>query len=218
MNGQYSVVIAEDHRILREGLKALLSSDCELRIAGEAADGKEAIKMVSSICPDILLLDLSMPKLHGLEAIKEIRKSSPDTKIVVLTVHNDEEYITASLKAGAHGYVLKQASFEELLVSIKTVLNGKPYLSPAISGIVISGYLAGKKVQEVRSSYDTLTSRERETLKLIAEGVKNKDIASFMGISVKTAEKHRSNLMKKLNLHSVSAITAFAARKGLIGD
>jgi DNA-binding NarL/FixJ family response regulator len=218
MSRQYSIVIAEDHRILREGLKALLSSESELFVAGEAEDGKEAIKLVSSINPDIILMDLSMPKVHGLEAIREIRKISPSTKILVLTVHNDDEYISTTLQAGAHGYVLKQASFDELLISIKTVLRGKPYLSPAISETIITGYLHGKKSSEVKSAYDTLTARERETLKLIAEGARNKDIADFMGISVKTAEKHRSNLMKKLNLHSVSAITAFAAKKGLICD
>lgn len=216
MSRQYSVVIAEDHRILREGLKALLSSDSELLIAGEAENGKEAIKLVSSINPDIILMDLSMPKVNGLEAIREIRKISSSTKILVLTVHNNDEYISATLQAGANGYVLKQASFDELLISMKTVLRGKPYLSPAISETIITGYLHGKKNVEIKSGYDTLTARERETLKLIAEGARNKDIANFMGISVKTAEKHRSNLMKKLNLHSISAITAFAAKKGLI--
>lgn len=218
MAKRYRVVLAEDHTILREGLKALLSSDDELVIAGEADNGKDAIKLVQSENPDIIIMDLSMPKIHGLEAIREIRKTNPSTKILVLTVHNNDEYIAATLKAGANGYVLKQASFDELLNSIRTVLSGKPYLSPAISETILSGYLQGKKSLEVRSAYDTLTARERETLKLIAEGAKNRDIADFMGISVKTAEKHRSNLMRKLDLHSVSAVTAFAAKKGLIGQ
>lgn len=217
MSKKFKVVIAEDHTILREGLKALLSSDPELVVCGEAENGKDAINMVQRLNPDIILMDLSMPKIHGLEAIREIRKTSPSTKVLVLTVHDNEEYISATLRSGASGYVLKNDSYEELLASIKTVLRGKSYLSPAISQTVIQGYLDGKKGEDIRTGYETLTSRERETLKLIAEGVRNRDIAEFMGISSKTAEKHRSNLMKKLDLHSISAITAFAAKKGLIG-
>ena len=217
MSKKVKVVIAEDHTILREGLKALLGSDPDLEVCGEADNGKDAIKLVQRLNPDIVLMDLSMPRIHGLEAIREIRKTNPTTKILVLTVHDDEEYISATLRSGASGYVLKNDSYNELLSSIKTVLRGKPYLSPAISQTIIQGYLDGKKSDDVRTGYETLTARERETLKLIAEGVRNKDIAEFMGISSKTAEKHRSNLMKKLDLHSVSAITAFAAKKGLIG-
>lgn len=217
MSKKFKIVIAEDHTILREGLKALLSSDPELVVCGEAENGKDAINMVQRLNPDIILMDLSMPKIHGLEAIREIRKTSPSTKVLVLTVHDNEEYISATLRSGASGYVLKNDSYEELLASIKTVLRGKSYLSPAISQTVIQGYLDGKKGEDIRTGYETLTSRERETLKLIAEGVRNRDIAEFMGISSKTAEKHRSNLMKKLDLHSISAITAFAAKKGLIG-
>lgn len=217
MSNKVKVVIAEDHTILREGLKALLGSDPDLEICGEADNGKDAIKLVQRLNPDIILMDLSMPRIHGLEAIREIRKTNPTTKILVLTVHDDEEYISATLRSGASGYVLKNDSYNELLSSIKTVLRGKPYLSPAISQTIIQGYLDGKKSDNLRTGYETLTARERETLKLIAEGVRNKDIAEFMGISSKTAEKHRSNLMKKLDLHSVSAITAFAAKKGLIG-
>ena len=217
MSRKFKVVIAEDHTILREGLKALLSSDPELVVCGEAENGKDAINMVQRLNPDIILMDLSMPKIHGLEAIREIRKTSPSTKVLVLTVHDNEEYISATLRSGASGYVLKNDSYEELLASIKSVLGGKSYLSPAISQTVIQGYLHGKKGEDIRTGYETLTARERETLKLIAEGVRNRDIAEFMGISSKTAEKHRSNLMRKLDLHSISAITAFAAKKGLIG-
>lgn len=217
MSKKVKVLIAEDHTIVREGLKALLGSDPDLEICGEADNGKDAIKLVQGLNPDIVLMDLSMPRIHGLEAIREIRKTNPATKILVLTVHDDEEYISATLRSGASGYVLKNDSYNELLSSIKTVLSGKPYLSPAISQTIIQGYLHGKKSDHVRTGYETLTARERETLKLIAEGIRNREIAEFMGISSKTAEKHRSNLMKKLDLHSVSAITAFAAKKGLIG-
>jgi DNA-binding NarL/FixJ family response regulator len=217
MPDKHRIVIAEDHTILREGLRALLSSHPDLEIAGEAEDGRDAIRCTEKVRPDIILMDLSMPKMHGLDAIREIRRRIPETKILVLTVHKTEEYILATLEAGAAGYVLKDATHAELVTAIKTVLGGKPYLSPAISERVIRGYLEGKKGKKIDTSWDTLTPREREMLKLIAEGYKNKEIAEIMCISVKTAEKHRANLMKKLDLHSVSALTAFAIEKGLIG-
>lgn len=217
MPDKHTIVIAEDHTILREGLRALLSSHADLEIVGEAEDGRDAIRCAEKVRPNLILMDLSMPKMHGLDAIREIRRRIPETKILVLTVHKTEEYILATLEAGAAGYVLKDATHAELVTAIKTVLGGKPYLSPAISERVIQGYLEGKKGKKIDTSWDTLTPREREMLKLIAEGYKNKEIAEIMCISVKTAEKHRANLMKKLDLHSVSALTAFAIEKGLIG-
>ena len=210
------LVIAEDHTILREGLRMLLSAHPELEITGEAENGLEAIRRVEDLTPDLLLLDLSMPRMNGLEAIREIKKRSPDTKILALTVHKAEEYVLASLKAGADGYVLKDATHEELLTAIKSVLAGKRYLSPGVSETVIQGYLDGRKTLKPKSSWDTLTQREREVLKLIAEGYKNRQIGDFLCISVKTVEKHRANIMEKLNLHNVSDLTAFAMKKGLV--
>lgn len=218
MAKKHRIVIVEDHTILRDGLRALLGSDPDLEVAGEAGDGLDAIKCVEKLAPDLVLMDLSMPRMHGMEAIREIKSRTPETKILVLTVHKNEEYILATFGAGANGYVLKDATHAELMMAIKTVLSGKPYISPAISERVIEGYLEGKKTLRVASSWDTLTSREREILKLVAEGYKNKEIADFLCISVKTAEKHRSNLMRKLNLHNVSAVTAFAIEKGLIRE
>ena len=154
--------------------------------------------------------------MHGVESIREIKRRAPGTKIVVLTVHTEEEYILATLNYGANGYVVKQATYSELLAAIDTVFSGKPYLSPIISEKVISGYLDGRKGLRSESSWDTLTSREREILKLIAEGYRNREIADVLCISVRTTEKHRANLMRKLDLHSVSALTAFAMEKGLI--
>jgi two-component system, NarL family, response regulator NreC len=218
MAKKHRIVIAEDHTILRDGLRALLVSDPDLIVVGEAGDGLEAIKCVEDLAPDLVLMDLTMPRIHGMEAIREIKSRTPETKVLVLTVHKHEEYILAAFRAGANGYVLKEASHAELITAIKTVLSGKPYMSPAISEKVIEGYLEGKKTLKVASSWDTLTSREREILKLVAEGYKNKEISDLLCISVKTTEKHRSNLMKKLNLHNVSAVTAFAIEKGLIPD
>lgn len=216
MKRPYKIMIAEDHTILRQGLRALLSSDPDFQIVGEAEDGREAVRSAETLSPDLILMDLSMPKMTGTEAIREIRKRSKDTKIVVLTVHKGEDYVLSALKAGADGYVLKDANRDELATAIKKVLEGKRYLSPDISGKVIEGYLEGKKALKTKTSWDTLTQREREILKLIAEGYKNKEVAESLFISVKTVQKHRSNLMEKLDLHNTAALTVFAIEKGLV--
>ncbi len=216
MKKQYRIVIAEDHTILREGLRSLLCSDPEFDVVGEAEDGRDAIRCVEALSPDLVLMDLSMPRMNGLDAIKEIKKQNPEIKIIVLTVHKTEEYILATLQAGADGYLLKDATHSELVMAIKNVIAGKRYLSPGISEKVIEGYLEGRRTLKPKSSWDTLTQREREILKLIAEGYKNKEVADYLYISLKTVEKHRSNLMRKLDLHNVAALTAFAAEKGLI--
>jgi len=210
------IVIAEDHTILREGLKALLSLNTELVVVGEAQDGREAVRIASELKPDLVLMDLSMPRMNGIEAIKEIKKQHPEIKIIVFTVYKTEEYVLASLQAGADGYILKEANYAEFLIAIKNVLMGKHYLSPEISGKVIEGYLKGQQDHAPLTVWDTLTSREREILKLVGEGYKNREIADDLCISMKTVEKHRENLMKKLDLHSASSLTAFAMDKGLI--
>jgi two-component system response regulator NreC len=215
MKSPYEIVIAEDHTILRQGLRALLSSDPDFEVVGEAEDGRAAVRLVETLSPALLLMDLSMPKMTGMEAIAEIKKRSPDTRIVVLTVHKGEEYILSALKAGADGYVLKDAGHDELMTALKNVLAGKRYLSPDISEKVIGGYLEGRRALKA-TPWDTLTQREREILKLIAEGYKNKEIAEQLFISLKTVEKHRSNLMRKLDLHNTAVLTAFAMEKGII--
>ena len=216
MSDKQRIVIAEDHTILREGLRALLSSDPELEVVGEAEDGQEAIRVVEKFKPGLVLMDLSMPRMNGTDAIKEIKKRSPETKILVLTVHKTDEHILATLQAGADGYVLKDSTNVELRMAIKNVLMGKFFISPGISGKVIEGYLENKKPLKPSTPWETLTAREKGILKLIAEGYKNKEIGEFLCISVKTVEKHRANLMQKLDLHSVSALTALAIEKGLI--
>jgi len=217
MKKQYRIVIAEDHTILREGLRSLLGADPDFVVVGEAEDGREAIRCIATLSPDLILMDLSMPRMNGLDAIQEIKKKNPETKIIVLTVHKTEEYILATLQAGADGYLLKDATHSELVMAIKNVLAGKRYLSPGISEKVIEGYLEGRRTLKSKSSWDTLTQREREILKkLIAEGYKNKEVADYLCISLKTVEKHRANLMKKLDLHNAAALTAFAVEKGLV--
>jgi two-component system response regulator NreC len=212
----YRIVIAEDHTILREGLRALLSADAQFDVVGEAGDGRAAIRRCDELAPDLVLMDLSMPRMHGFDAIKEIKRQSPEIKIIVLTVHKTDEYILATLQAGADGYVLKDATQSELVMAIRNVLEGKRYLSPGISDRVIEGYLEGKETIKTSSAWDTLTRREREILKLIAEGYKNKEVADHLFISLKTVEKHRANLMKKLDLHNAAELTAFAMEKGLV--
>lgn len=209
-------MIAEDHTILREGLKSLLSANPDLEVVGEAEDGRRALKLANELSPDLVLMDLSMPRMNGFEAIQEIKKQNPAVKIIVLTVHNTEEYILMTLQAGADGYVLKDATHDELLMAISHVLNGKRYLSPSVSEKVIVGYLEGKKSLKPASPWESLTQREREILKLIAEGFKNKEVADYLCISLKTVEKHRANLMKKLDLHNTSSLTVYAMEKGLI--
>jgi two-component system response regulator NreC len=216
MSEKHRIVIAEDHTILRDGLRALLASDPNLDVVGEAKDGQEAIRGAEKLKPHLILMDLSMPRMNGLDAIREIKKNSPETKILILTVHKTDEYIQAALEAGANGYVLKDSSHTELSLAIRNVLEGRYFISPEISGKIIGGYLQGKKPVKPTTPWDTLTQREKSILKLIAEGYKNKDIADFLCISVKTVEKHRANLMQKLDLHSVSALTTLAIEKGLI--
>jgi DNA-binding NarL/FixJ family response regulator len=210
------IVIAEDHTILREGLRVLLSSHPDLEVVGEAVDGREAVRRVEEEAPDLVLLDLSMPRMDGMDAIREIRKGSPETKILALTVHKAEEYVLSALQAGADGYALKDATHAELVTAIRSVLAGKRYLSPGVSEQVIEGYLAGKRGGEPKSTWASVTPREREVLKLIAEGYKNKEISEVLCISVKTVEKHRSNIMEKLDLHNASDLTAYAIERGIV--
>ena len=216
MKEKVRIVLAEDHTILREGLRALLTADPNFEIIGEAADGRAAVRFVEKQIPDLILMDLSMPRMTGMDAIREIKKRYPQTKIIALTVHKTEEYLRTTLHAGADGYVLKDATRDELIMAIQSVLKGKTYLSPGVSGRVIEGYLEGKESQMPPSTLGLLSQREREVLKLIAEGYKNKEIATDLCISLKTVEKHRANLMKKLDLHNAAALTAYAIEQGLV--
>ena len=216
MENKLSIVLADDHTILREGLRALLTADSSFEIVGEARDGREAVRCIEKLGPDLLLMDLSMPRMSGMDAIREIKKRYPETKIIALTVHKTEEYLLTTLQAGADGYVLKDATHDELIMAIKNVMGGKSYLSPGVSEKVIEGYLEGKEITRSRSSWETLSQREREVLKLIAEGYKNKEIAEDLCISLKTVEKHRANLMKKLDLHNAATLTVYAVERGLV--
>ena len=216
MGERHTILIAEDHTLIREGVKALVSFETDFEVVGEALDGREAIRLTEKLSPEIVLMDLSMPRMDGMQAIREIKRRWPKKRVLALTAHKTEEYVLTTLKAGADGYLLKDSTYQEMMTAVRSVLSGKRYLSPGISEKVIEGYLEGKQTIKVQGFWDNLTSREREVLKLIAEGYRNKEIANMLVISPKTVEKHRANLMEKLNFHNVSEVTAYAIEKGLV--
>jgi len=210
------IAIAEDHQLFRDGLKSMINAEDDIEVAGEAKDGIEAIHMVKHLMPDLLLLDLSMPRLGGVSVLKDVKKQFPDIKILVLSIHESDQYVLEVFEAGADGYCTKDSRREELLMAISNVMEGKIYISPGIAENVMEGYLENRKKLKSGTTWDTITQREREVLKLLAEGHKNKDIAEFLNISVKTVEKHRANIIDKLDLHNASALTAYAIDKGLV--
>jgi DNA-binding NarL/FixJ family response regulator len=210
------VVIVEDHRLFREGLKSLLADKTDFEVVGEAGDGLEAIRCVRRRQPNLLLLDLSMPKMNGISVMREIKSQFPEIKILALTIHESDQYVLEAFEAGADGYCLKDAGRSELMVAVNSVLDGKTYISPTISDNVMEGYLTGRKKLKSKTSWDTITPREREVLKLLGEGFQNKEIADMLHISVKTVEKHRANIMNKLDLHNAAALTAYAIEHGLV--
>jgi DNA-binding NarL/FixJ family response regulator len=210
------VVIVEDHRLFREGLKSLLADKSDFEVVGEAGDGLEAIRCVKRRQPNLLLLDLSMPKMNGISVMREIKGQFPEIKILALTIHESDQYVLEAFEAGADGYCLKDAGRNELMVAVDSVLLGKRYISPSISNNVLEGYLTGRKKLKSKTSWDMITPREREVLKLLGEGYQNKEIADMLHISVKTVEKHRANIMNKLDLHNAAALTAYAIDHGLV--
>lgn len=216
MDERQRILIVEDHTLLRAGLSALLSQDPDIEIVGELDNGRDAIRSIATLNPHLVLMDLTLPGCNGIEAIEEIKGRWPEVKILVLTLHRNEEYIHESLRAGTDGYILKDASLDELRVAIRSVLGGKTYLSPDISSKVVTGYLGSGHGGKSTSVWDRVTHRERQVLKLVAEGHPNRYIAEYLCLSIKTVEKHRSNLMNKLGLHNASALTTFAIEKGLV--
>jgi DNA-binding NarL/FixJ family response regulator len=216
LESKKQIFIVEDHRLFREGLKAMLSPNPEYEIAGEAEDGLEAIRLIRKSKPDLVLLDLSMPRMSGFSVLQEIKAEMPEVKILVLSIHESDQYVLQAFEAKADGYAIKDSSREELRMAIRSVLEGKKYISPGIAGSVLEGYIDGRKTLKAKSSLDTVTQREREILKLLAEGYQNKEIADLLHISIKTVEKHRANIMAKLDLHNAAALTAFAFEHGLI--
>ena len=216
MGKRKKIIIAEDQTLVRQGLRSLLDSESELRGVAEAENGLEAIRIAAKHKPDLILLDLAMPRLSGISALKEIKRRFPGIKILALTFHTSEEYILEAFKSGADGYCLKNDTHAELLSAIRHVLSGKVYLSPLISDKVLKGYLEKRQQNVPDTSLEKLTQREKEVLKLVGESYTSPEIGNILCISTKTVDKHRSNIMNKLNLHSASALTAYAIGKGLV--
>ena len=217
MKGKIRVLVADDHTIVRKGLCALLDGDKEIEVVGEAENGREAIKKVEQVQPDIILMDITMPGLNGLETTRQLKKRHPKIKILILTMHDNEEYIFETLRAGASGYLVKRTAPDELISAIHAINRGGSFLSPSISKRVIEGYIrVGQSEQEEDEAFIKLTDREREVLQLIAEGRVNREIAELLHISIKTVETHRSHIMKKLNIRNIAELTRYAIRKGLI--
>jgi DNA-binding NarL/FixJ family response regulator len=216
MSMAHRILIADDHTIMREGLRSLLEAEADLEIVGAVDNGRDAVRLVGLLKPDLVLMDLAMPQMDGMSAIRELRRRAADTKILVLTMHKTEEHIRAALQAGGNGYVLKDASRAELLMAIHSVMAGKTFISPAVADRIVTGYLDRERGDgAVRALSDTLTVREKQVLKLIAEGRRNRDIAEYLFVSVKTVEKHRANLMGKLKIHNTAALTTFAIENSL---
>lgn len=207
-------MIADDHALVREGIRAMLEGCGGVKVAGEAADGKDAVDKTRELAPDIVLMDIAMPGLGGLEATIEIKKTSPDTKVVVLSQYGDREYVDRFLKAGVSGYVLKTAAGVELVSAIRAVARGETYLDPAIASGVVGGYLGGQGAEA--DPYERLTDREKQVIKLLAEGATHKAIADTLNISVKTVVTHQANISEKLGIHSRTDLVKFAIRKGII--
>jgi len=210
------VMIADDHALVREGIAAFLKMSADIEVVGEAADGIEAIEGVKKLDPDIILMDIAMPRLGGLEALVEIKKINPNTKILVLTQYEDKEYIKRFLRAGASGYMLKKAVGLDLITAIKAIASGEAYLHPSIAASVIDEYVGTRKDETAEDPYETLTDREKQVLKLIAEGHTSKAIADMLGISTKTAIAHQTNISEKLDMHTRTSLIKFAIAKGII--
>ena len=216
MSNKTRILIVDDHALMREGIMAFLKFHDDLEIVGEASNGLEAIEKAEKLRPDVILMDISMPELGGIEATVEIKKRLPDTKILILTQYSDKEYVSRLLKAGVSGYILKQAVGTDLISAIKAVAKGESYLYSSIASKVISGYLGKSAEISVEDPYEKLTDREKQVLKLIAEGHSHKEVAIRLDISVKTVIAHQTNISEKLDLHSRAALIKFAITKGII--
>lgn len=216
--GPTRIVVVDDHAIMRDGLTAMLGNEDDLEVVGTAEDGRAAIDVVDHSEPDLVLIDLSMPRTDGAHAISVIKRRHPDIRVVVLTFHKEDAHIHAALEAGADAYVLKDDGRTELLTALRHVAAGRSYLSPAICDRVMSGYVrAGEPQNQAQGpSWEVLTGREREVLKLVAEGYTTRRIANYLCLSPKTVEKHRTNMMRKLGLHNVSAVTTYAIENGFL--
>jgi two-component system, NarL family, response regulator NreC len=213
---QIRIVLADDHTIIRSGLRLLLEQQPDFKVVAEASDGRQAVQLVAKHHPNVVVLDIGMPELNGIEATRQIVAQDPHPDVVILSMHSDESYVLRALKAGARAYILKNAAEADLIRAVQAVSEGKSFFSPVISKMLLEDYVRQVREKEVEDSYDLLTPREREILQLIAEGKTNKEMATILGLSPHTIETHRGNILEKLNLHSVPELILYAVRKGII--
>jgi two-component system response regulator NreC len=214
--GKTRVLLADDHRLMRSGLRLVIERHPEFTVVGEADDGRQAVSMAESLQPDVIVMDIGMPNLNGIEAARQISEKHPEIAIVMLSMHSDEGYVLRALKSGARAYLLKDSAEEDLTRAIEAVRDGKSFFSPAVSKVLLQDYMRKLQRAGVEDSYDLLSGREREVLQLVAEGKSSKEIAGLLNLSTYTVETHRSNIMQKLNLKGIPELILYAVRKGLI--
>ncbi|MFN7998294.1 MAG: response regulator transcription factor [Bryobacteraceae bacterium] len=210
------ILLADDHTIMRNGLRLLLERQPNLKVVGEAADGRQAVNLTASVSPDVVIMDIGMPNLNGIEASRQIVSQSPRTAVAILSMHSDESYVIRALKAGARAYLLKDSAEADLLAAVRALTEGKSFFSPAISKILVEDYMRQLERQGAEDTYELLTNREREILQLLAEGKTNKEMAAMLNLSLYTVETHRTHILQKLNLHNVPELILYAVRKGII--
>lgn len=210
------ILIADDHGIVRKGLRLQLEQTGTFEVVGEATDGRAAVRMAEELSPDIVIIDIAMPNLNGIQATTQIVKKNPQTGVIILSMHSDETYITRALAAGARGYLLKDNAEVDLFRAVQVVAQGKPFFSPAIAKTLLEDYMRHMQQRGLEDSYDLLTVREKEILQLLAEGKSNKEVATILNLSTNTVETHRTRIMQKLDLHSAAEIVLYAVRKRII--
>ena len=211
------IILADDHAVMRRGLRLVLEQQEDFEVVGEASDGREAVQLAETVKPDIAVLDITMPNLNGIEAANQIHARQLGTSTIVLSMHADESFVLRALRAGARAYLLKESAEGDLINAVRLVSEGKSFFSPIVSRMLVEDYVRQLQDRDIEDSYDLLTLREREILQLIAEAKSNKEIASMLNLSLYTVETHRSNILEKLNLHSVPELILYAVRKGVIG-
>jgi DNA-binding NarL/FixJ family response regulator len=210
------VLLADDHKLIRAGLRLVVEQQPDLSVVGEADDGRQAVELAKSLKPNVVVMDIGMPNLNGIEAARQIREIRPDAAVVMLSMHSDEGYVLRALRAGARAYLLKDSATTDLVQAIRAVVEGKSFFSPAVSKVLLQDYMRKLQRSGAEDSYDLLSPREREVLQLVAEGKSNKEVASLLHLSVYTVETHRAKIMQKLNLKGVPELILYAVRKGII--
>jgi len=210
------ILLADDHTVMRNGLRLLLERQPHLQVIGEAADGRQAVALSDTANPDVVIMDIGMPNMNGIEATRQIVSRNPRTAVAILSMHSDESYVIRALKAGARAYLLKDSAETDLLAAVRALTEGKSFFSPAISRILVEDYMRQLESRGAEDTYDLLTNREREILQLLAEGRTNKEVANLLNLSLYTVETHRTHILQKLNLHSVPELILYAVRKGII--